>query len=262
MKVRNSIAACLNVMMLIFLQSQAAEPSAIPEIDKQLANKVILYNDSGYPIEVKTSDPNIGFRLANRTYQLIGANINDVLERNLFLTVGHSSVWLGSKETKGYLDLAKSIIDAQKKGYNKPGTAFRVLILEPSKFIYSSWQDSIKTSFALPSAQITQEQLELPKNGDPYDIQDLKGVKKEAGGTASIEGFKSKTPIRWARLVLALPKDYTRVTVRSHYNFLVEKYSGKNYPRATKADLELLRKVKSILDEAASEAAINVGIKE
>jgi hypothetical protein len=245
---------------------KAAEQASI---DQRLANKVIIHNISGYPIEIKASDPRFSYRMANDSYQPIGnLSVQEVVERKLEITeFGHSGQWQAKGELKGQIPLYQLIEKARAS--QEKGMAFIVMILPPAAYglsrQYSDWTKSYNPYFTYPSYAVGKQ--ELPKSGDPYDIQEFKGIKDLIstypgavlrGYYPSIEALKEKDPVRWARLVFNLtkdkdiPQDVLKKAAESHYHMLWLKYHPDKNHQATPAEKELLSKIISIITEALS----------
>jgi hypothetical protein len=293
MKVGNSIAVCLNAMLLIFLQSQAAE-QALTGINKELENKVIIKNVSGYPIEIMVSgenpsDSKYSLRLANDVYQTIGnLSVDDVLKKKLVIEVGHSKAGLAKGEIKGRIPLYELI--AREKAAHKdiPGKAFCVMIKNPEYkgiigWRYSNWTESFTGYFEYAGYAVYKDKAEaeqqLPPNAYPYDIRDFRGVydaiDKTLGGVtpswgkvieryASIEDLRENDNIRWARLVLGLPRNFSKEMALIRYGVLSQRYSPANYlkyyPQTTPQEIVLLNKVQDILTYAKNVAWGNATI--
>lgn len=292
MKVGNSIAVCLNVMMLICLQSQAAEP-VLTGINKEMENKVIIKNVSGYPIEIMVSgenpsDSKYSLRLAKDVYQTIGnLSVDDVLKKKLVIEVGHSKDWLAKGQIKGRIPLYEFIARDKAAHKDIPGKAFCVMIKEPEYmgiigWRYSNWQVEPSTYFEYAGHAVYKDKAEaeqqLPQNGNPYDIQDFRGVYDAIKGYgavtpswgkvieryASIEDLRENDNIRWARLVLGLPRNFSKEMALIRYGVLSQRYSPANYlkyyPQTTTEEIVLLNKVQDILTYAKNVAWGNATI--
>lgn len=259
------------VTFLCYLGLNAAEQppkSATVNLD----NKVIIYNNSKYPIVVKTSDPKESMRIADKAYSLLGIDIDDVERRKLSITeFGHAGDWQAKGEKKGTIPVVELINreKAEPRYLAAERKPFIIMIITPEPYgltgRYSNWENRYTAYFELPIYAFGEQKL--PAGGDPYDIPDFKGVKDQVTsyggygkylgslgaktvGYASIEEFKQKDPIRWARLVLGQPRNYTKESVRKDYIKLMKIYHTDRFPNASPKEIELLNKIAVILGEA------------
>lgn len=266
MQMRSIAYICGAVLLSSFIV-KAAEKS-VKEVEQPVsdilsANRVIINNISGYPIEVKTSDSRYALRIANGAYRQIGnLSVDKVVQENLSITeFGHSGKWEGGGEKRGTILLPELISRAKTERRYQPGQAFVVEILSPARYgktgLYSDWTDRYVAHFDIPSHALGK--MELPASADPYDIPDYKAVKdlvstrygaQLAGYYPSIDALKQAAPIRWARLVLGLTHEYDKKNIDTAYRALFSKYHSDRYHGATAEQLELLKKITNIAGEA------------
>ena len=255
MRMYAPVVHCIAVIALLSgLGLRAAEPKAPAQIN--LENKVVIFNATDYPIYLTASDHEFSLRVPARSYGIFGRSIDDVQSRGLTITTfGHSGDYQKKGEKPGSIPVAALI--AQAQGVQHPGlNTFLITILPPKAYGllggYSDWNDKYKAQFDIVK-------VGLPSTGDPYDIPEFKSVKDlvstAVGATyvgyfSSIDDFKKRDKIRWARLILGLPKEYTRDSVEKAFKKLSIQYHPDKFPGATPREQELVKQVSQILGEA------------
>lgn len=207
------------------------------KLDAFFANKIVIINNSGFSVDINMRNEDYGMRMADKTFKLLFWNMGlqdigrfgglgvDILE------FGHSQKSRAIGQRTVRVSLSQIWEDARQKGLYRPGQALFIIISKPTPFTCrlvascSDWTKSIEYAFDIPSTRIS---VSLPGNENPYDLQDLKGVKDlvESGKYSSVEDFKRRANVRWARVFLGLPKKYTKKSIYNAYWRIVTVYSS------------------------------------